>query len=335
MGERPSAGGEGSGDDAPAASVVVVAVPLQAPHLDGLRRRFPALRFVVVDGEPTAGDVAEAEVLIAWSLPPELLAAAPRLRWLQTGGAGVERFPLAELARRGITVTNASGVHAPNMAEHAMAMILAFARGLPQLLRAQAAHRWRDEATHREVFELPGQTLLLVGLGAIATATAPRAAAFGMRVIGVRRGASAPPPYVETLFDRADLIAALGEADHVVLTLPATPTTRGLFGAAELAAMRRGAYLYNLGRGAVVETDALIAALAAGHLGGAGLDVVDPEPLPPESPLWEMPNVLITAHTAGATPRYWDRGAALIEANLDAWMRGDPLRNRVDLDAGY
>lgn len=333
MGEKSGTGDEMAAEPG---RRVVIAVPLQEHHREGLRRRFPALDFAVVDGAPVAADLAEADALITWNLSTELLAAAPRLDWLQTGGAGVDGFPLAALAARGIVVTNASGVHAPNMAEHAMAMILAFARGLPQLLRAQAAHRWRDEATHREVFELPGQTLLLVGLGEIASAIAPRAAAFGLHVHGVRRNLNAsPPPHVERVVPLTDLTVALRQADHVVLTLPATAETRGLLGEAELAAMRRGAYLYNLGRGAVVDTPALIAALTAGQLGGAGLDVVDPEPLPADSPLWEMPNVIVTAHTAGATPRYWDRGAALIEANLDRWLKGEPLLNRVDLDAGY
>jgi len=334
MDERPD--GETRTESAAPAATVVIGVPLGPERVERLRQRFPGVRLVVNEGAPAPADVAAADALVVWSLPPAVLAAAPRLRWLQTGGAGVEGFPLAELAARGIVVTNARGVHGPNMAEHALAMMLAFARGLPRLLRAQAAHRWRDEATHREVFELGGQTLLLVGLGEIASALALRAQALGLRVLAVRRRPerSAPPGVAEVL-PLAELAAALGQADHVVLTLPATAGTRGLFGAAEFAAMRRGAYFYNLGRGATVDTAALVAALERDHLGGAGLDVVDPEPLPADSPLWDLPNVLITAHTAGATPRYWDRGLALIETNLDRFLRGEPLRNVVDLGAGY
>ncbi len=329
---------QGSGGAAAPIKKVVVGVPLRPEHLEGLRRRFPGVTFAVADGEsgPTAAEVADADGLVVWRLPAEVLAEASGLRWLQTGGAGVESFPLAELAARGVVVTNASGVHAPNMAEHTLAMMLAFARGLPALMRAQVDHRWRDEAIHREVFELGGQTLLLVGLGEIAAAIAERAAVFGMRVVGVRRRAELPsPPRVEAVRPLEELHAALAEADHVVLTVPATAGTRGLIGPAELAVMRPGAYIYNLGRGATIETAALVAALAGGHLGGAGLDVVDPEPLPPESPLWDLPNVLITAHTAGATPRYWDRGVALIETNLDRLLRGEPVATRVDLEAGY
>ena len=315
---------------------LLVAVPLREEHLARLRAAFPDLVIGVVDGPPAATELAAADALVAWQLDADRLAAAPRLGWLQTGGAGVEGLPLGQLAARGIVVTNMSGVHAPNMAEHILAMMLALARQIPQLVRAQAARTWRDTETHDRVFELQGQTLLLVGLGDIALAVAARAAAFGMRVHGVRRRPDLPhPAAVEEVVPVARLAEVLPRADHVAITLPLTPDTRGLFGMAELAAMRRGAYLYNVGRGAVVDTAALVAALDAGHLGGAGLDVVDPEPLPPDSPLWAMENVLITAHTSGATPRYWDRGVEIIAVNIARYRAGEPLINEVDLVAGY
>ena len=315
---------------------LVVTVPLRPEHLARLQIAFPDLEIVTVDGALSAVDVADADAVVAWQFDGDLLAAAPRLGWLQTGGAGVEGFPLAELAARGVVVTNMSGVHAPNIAEHILAMMLALARQIPQLVHAQAARTWRDTDTHARVFELHGQTLLIVGLGDIGLALAERAAAFGMRVLGVRRRPDLPrPATVEEVVPVARLAEGLARADHVAITLPLTPRTRGLFGAAELAAMRPGAYLYTVGRGAVVDTAALVAALQSGRLGGAGLDVVDPEPLPPDSPLWGMANVLITAHTSGATPKYWDRGVEIIAANIARYRAGEPLLNEVDLVAGY
>jgi phosphoglycerate dehydrogenase-like enzyme len=203
------------------------------------------------------------------------------------------------------------------------------------LLRAQIQHEWRDEATHREVGELQGQTVLIAGMGEVGRAVAQRAVAFGMRVNGLRRRADALPAGFDQVYAIGDLHAALANADHVVVTLPNTPRSGGLFDAAAFAAMKPGASIYNVGRGPVIDTAALIAALASGHLGGAGLDVTDPEPLPAYSPLWDMENVLITAHTSGATPRYWERQADLIADNIRRIQRGDAPRNLVDLDAGY
>ncbi len=316
-------------------ATLVVTVPLTETHLARLRARFPDLT-VILANEPTAADLAAADGFVGWSIDEPMLAAMPRLVWYQTGGAGVENLPLAALAARGVTLTNNSGVHAINMSEHVLAMMLAFARALPRLIRAQEARRWRDEETRTSTFELHGQQLLLVGLGDIALAVAERAAAFGMHISGVRRRpALDPPASVPTLVPIAQLHDALAAADHVVVSLPLTAATRGLLGAAEIAAMKRGAYLYNVGRGAVIDQAALIDALAVGRLGGAGLDVTDPEPLPVDSPLWGMANVLITAHTSGASPNYWDRGIAIIEENVARFRAGEPLINEVDLDAGY
>jgi phosphoglycerate dehydrogenase-like enzyme len=279
--------------------------------------------------------LAVADALVGWHLDRETLAAAPRLRWMHGAGAGVEQFDPHEFARRGVLLTNSSGVSAPNMAEHVLGMMLALARRFPTLVRAQSRRAWRDLETHREVAELQGQTVLVVGLGAVGRAVALRAAALGMRVLGVRRREGEPPPGVAALFDLAALPDALAEADHVVVALPNTPGTRGLIDAATFAAMKPGAVIYNVGRGSAIDSAALLEALRSGRLGGAGLDVTDPEPLPADSPLWDMENVLITAHTSGATPRYWERQSALIAENIGRMQRGEPLRNLVDLEAGY
>jgi len=316
--------------------VLAFAVEVPEESFRRVREAWPTLRLDRLADPAPPDALGEVEALVAWSLTHEQLAAAPRLRWLQAMSAGVEHLPLTDLAERGIRLSNMSGVHAPNIAEHALAMMLALARRIPALVLAQRDHRWRDTATHDEVFELAGQTVVLVGLGAIGAAIAPRAAAFGMRVLGVRRNPEqALPPGVAEGFGLDRLDAALAEADHVVVSLPATPDTRGLFDAARLAAIKPGAFFYNVGRGATVDTAALTAALATGHLGGAGLDVVDPEPLPPESPLWGMANVLITAHTSGATPKYWERGVEILLDNLRRYAAGQRLQTEVDPRAGY
>src|SRR5215213_6023814 len=315
---------------------VVVAMSVPEEVLARFRAEFPEIHFIVPSDGPTEDDVRDADAIVGWELPSHLLQAASRLRWMHASGAGVERYDLAQIAARGVMLTNSSGVSAPNMAEHVLGMMIALTRRFPRLLRAQTQREWRDEATHREVGELQGQTALVVGIGEIGRAVARRAAPFGMRVNGLRRraGDSAPAGF-DHVFAISDLHAALADADHVVVTLPSTPHSRGLFDAAAFAAMKPGAAIYNVGRGPVIDTAALIAALESGHLGGAGLDVTDPEPLPLDSPLWDMENVLITAHTSGATPRYWERQADLIAENIQRIQRGDDPRNLVDLEAGY
>ena len=315
---------------------LLIAVPLTDAHLERLRRAFPEVDVVATGGRLDAEALADADAVVVLGFDAELLAKAPRLGWLQSGGAGVDNLPLPDLAAHGVLVSNASGVHAVNMGEHVLAMMLAFARGIPRLVRAQSDRMWRDEPTRSEVFELSGQTVLLVGVGDIGLAAGERAVAFGMRVLGARRRLDGSvPKWLDEVVPLDRLDDALARADHVVVSLPLTAATRGLFDADRLAAMRRGAYLYNVGRGAVVETTALVASLASGHLGGAGLDVVDPEPLPGDSPLWAMDNVLITAHTAGATPRYWDRVIEILVANVARYRDGEALLNEVDLAAGY
>jgi len=331
----------------PPLRTLLVAMSIPEAILSRFRAEFPEIRFVVPSegaasdavsarATPTEDEVRDVDAIIGWELPLHLLEAATRLRWMHASGAGVERYELAQIAARGVMLTNSSGVSAPNMAEHVLGMMIALTRRFPRLLRAQTRREWRDEATHREVGELRGQTVLIAGIGEIGCAVAQRAAAFEMRVNGLRRRADAPlPAGFEQVFGIGDLAAALADADHVVVTLPNTPRSRGLFDAAAFAAMKPGAAIYNVGRGPVIDTAALIAALESGHLGAAGLDVTDPEPLPADSPLWEMENVLITAHTSGATPRYWERQGELIAENIRRIQRGEVPRNVVDLEAGY
>lgn len=327
--------------------LIIMGISIEALH--NLRQRFPALRFVVPGEEtdsdgryriaevaPSEAELAEADVIVGWTVSQEQLDQAPRLRWFHAGSAGVEHLDLAALRDHNVILTNSSGVSAPNMAEHALGMMVALARRFPRLMREQARHSWRDEDTHREVRELGEETVLIIGTGEIGSQVASRAAAFGMRVEGLRRRAGADtPPNFSRIWARAELGTALAGADHVVVTLPDTPGTRNFLDAAAFAACKPGAMIYNVGRGAVIDTQALVAALQSGHLGGAGLDVTEPEPLPSDSPLWDLENVLITAHTSGASPRYWDRQEALISDNIARYLEGRPLRNLVDFEHAY
>ena len=276
----------------------------------------------------------EIEVIIGFP-PRELLAEMPRLRWFQQWAAGADwlrRRP--ELVDAGFTLTSAVGIHAVQIGEHVFAMLLALARDLPGAVLAQRQRRWQgfnDVAT----FELFEKRLLVVGVGAIGARVAELGAAFGMHVVGVRRNPDKGAPGVERMVGPDALDAELAGADAVVLTVPLTDETRGMLSAARIAAMKPGGVLVNIGRGGTVDEAALAAALADGTLQGAALDVFEDEPLPPGSPLWGLRNLLITAHYAGATPRYAERAMALALDNLARYREGKPLRNVVDKRLGY
>ena len=322
----------------PALTTFAFLEPLDTAQLQPFRQALPDVELVVGDGKalPAGLDRAQAAA-IGWDYIhiDDLLDAAPALRWLHWRGAGIDRIAGSRLLASDVVITNGSGNHAPNIAEHLLGLMLAFARRLPQLIRAQQERHWTTLGMD-DVFELSGQTLAIVGLGSIGEALAWRAAALGMRVVGVRRhAAGAPPRGVERVVDASALDDVLPLADHVAITLPLTADTRGLFDAARLARCRRGAYLYNVGRGPVVVPDALLAALDSGQLAGAGLDVTDPEPLPESSPLWRHPCIVITAHTSGYTPRSFERWQQLLLDNLRRFVRDEPLLNVVDKRLGY
>ncbi|CAL1240380.1 D-2-hydroxyacid dehydrogenase [Candidatus Methylocalor cossyra] len=318
---------------------LVIAFDLPSPWVARIEAEYPDLEVVLcADLERLPEVLPGAQALMAgWWPDPEqtrtVLRHGRQLAWIQTAGAGVDGMLTRELRQRNVVVTNMSGVHAHNIGEHVLAMMLAFARGLVQILPHRERREWWRPADG--VFELRGQTLAVVGLGAIGQAVAQRAQALGMRVIGSRRNPTGPVPGVVRVYGQDQLHAMLSDADHVAVCLPLTDATRGLFGAEAFAAMRPGAYFYNIGRGRTVDQDALVAALRSGRLGGAGLDVTDPEPLPPDSPLWELPNTLITCHSAGMTPHYWDRAIPLLLANIGRFRAGQPLLNVVDLQEGY
>lgn len=311
-------------------------VPISDEHLASVQAKFPEITFVRAPREEIDSHLPAADAVVAWHITPEQLDNAPRLKWIQSFAAGVDQMPFAELAARDIVVTNSSGVHAANISEHILAMMLAFARQLPWLLRHPPRGDWFEMPVRNHIFELGQQELLVVGTGDIGQGLAERARGLGMRVNGVRRRVDLPAPQVfSTIYPVAELADALPSADHVAICLPLTTGTRGLFDAAMLARMKPSAYVYNVGRGQIIDQDALIKALDDGTVAGAGLDVTDPEPLPAESPLWAMENVIVTAHTSGSTPRYWERILAILETNIARFQAGEPLHNVVDGAAGY
>lgn len=300
-----------------------------------IRRLAPELELLVSADRAEIEARIERVAIAAAGLPLELLGRATALRWFQQWGAGADwllRYP--EAARRDFILTNASGVHPIPISEQIIGALLMFARGLHRAVRWQAEGRWRKPPSD-ELFELPGKTMLLVGVGAIGERTAALAGALGMRVEGIRRNPERPAAGVAAVYGPDRLRERLAAADAVVLTVPLSAETRGMIGEAELAAMKPGAYLINIGRGGTVDEPALIRALEAGRLGGAALDVFASEPLPADSPLWALENVILTAHYAGATPHYNQRALAIFLDNLGRFQRGEPLRNVVDKQAGY
>lgn len=307
--------------------------------LEDLRRRFPDVAFVSPE-DRAAADAAlpDAEIVLGYAVRPHNFAAAKRLRWIQITSAGVGSVVFPALAESDVVLTNGSGLFSDAMAEHGLGMMLAFARRLHHARDLQRERRWgqtwlRDGAPGFATLE--GATLGIVGFGSIGAALARRARGFGMRVIGLRRTPRTPPDPADAQWPLERLDELIGESDWLALAAPLTDATRGMIGAGEIARMRPHAVLINLGRGGLVDEDALIAALAGGRIGGAALDVFREEPLPESSPFWAMPDVIVTPHVSGIGPRLWERAMALFARNLTAFREGRPLENVVDKRAGY
>ncbi len=285
------------------------------------------------DADSLAQRIGDADVLVVSGLWQDaLLEAAPRLRYIQSIGAGTDQFPREALQARGIRLASARGVNAAAVAQHAMALILALARRLPEARDNQKKRFWRGmigDLAQRED-ELGGKTLLIVGLGDIGGRLARLAKAFEMRVVALRRNPDAGGGAADGVHAMAELRALLPAADVVALTCPLTPETERLIDSAAFAAMKPSACLVNVARGRVVDEPALVAALASRHIAGAGIDVTAEEPLSPESPLWDMERVLLTPHTAGETRRYEDNVIEILRDNLARLWRGEQaLRNEV------
>jgi phosphoglycerate dehydrogenase-like enzyme len=317
--------------------LIYVTSQLSEAAVGALATVAPNVTVVVVDGAAEAARYAgEAHGMDANLATAEFLAATPGLRWMQSWSAGVERYVRMRAvgARDELVLTNMAGMYGPVIAEHVFAMLLSRTRDLNHYLALSEEGRW-DRQSGAAMGALQGRTMLVVGVGGIGSEIAARAHAFGMRVLGTVRTARPAPPYVDYLGTGDELADLLPQADVVVLAVPLTDETRHMIDAAALASMREGAWLVNIARGPVVETDALVRSLDQGHLGAAFLDVTDPEPLPSGHPLWGRDNVLITPHVAGNAELSGDRAYALFAENLRRFGAGEPLLNVVDKSAGY
>lgn len=314
-----------------------------AEQVDALRRQFPAHTFLHARSDAEAlALIAEADIAFMPELKPEHLAAARRLKWAHSPAAGVGGMLFPAMIDAPVVMTNSRGISADTIAEHVLAVTLALFRKLPLTMAAQHERRWVQEGVvaGAPLRLIGGSSVLIVGLGAIGAATAARFHALGARVTGVRRQHTVPFPEGVQVVEPPDRLGALlPHADVVVLAIPQTRETSGLIGAAELRVMRRDAVLVNVGRGALVDEAALVAALTAppGHpgIGGAALDVFEQEPLPASSPFWGLPNVIVTPHVAGFRPEHWSAVREMFAGNLRRFEAGAPLHNLVDKHAGY
>ena len=290
---------------------------------------------IVTPDQITAQPDLLPQIAVAYGgLGREQIAQATGLRWLQLSHAGVNGFLTPQSQAHDFVLTNASGVHAAPITEHMFGMALMVTRRLAPAWDRQKTHRWSADGLGSEVDLLWGKTLGVLGVGAIGGHSAGVGKAFGMRVLGLRRGGEAHPD-VEKMYMPDQRMEFLAESDVVMNTLPLTEKTRGFLGRAELAAMKPGVILVNTGRGGTVDTDALMDALNAGHLGAACLDVTDPEPLPEDHPLWTTANVYLTPHYSGDRPDYGARADAIFLDNLRRYLNGEPLVNVVDKQEGY
>lgn len=281
-----------------------------------------------------AGDrLAATDILLtSGAFQDDWLPLLPKLRWFQTLSAGVDKLPLEKLEAKGIQVTNMSGVHSIQMSEYALSVMLDFVRRTHTLLENQKNKEWN----HRiRTGELHGRTVGIIGTGAIGSEVARKAKAFDMKVIGYSRSGRDRDYFDEVRKGSDGLHSLLRESDFVVVIVPATSETENLIRAEELALMKPSAFLVNMARGSVIDETALIEALRQGTLAGAALDVFREEPLPAESPLWEMEQVAVTPHISGNTPKYVERCAEILFPNIRRFIENKPLINRIDPGHGY
>jgi phosphoglycerate dehydrogenase-like enzyme len=306
---------------------------------EAIRKRWPEMRVLHLPNyDQLPAELPDADIFVGYSLRAEQLKEGKKLKWIHSTAAGVAQLMYPELRESGIMVTNPSGIFSVPMAEHTMGLLLALARNFPDSVRGQDRARWAQQEIWdkpQHLTELNGKVLLIVGYGSIGREVAKRAKAFDMRVWGVTRSGEGDRTHAERIFSAAKLHEALPDADCVLISAPETLETKYLMGAAQIARMKRGARMINVGRGSLLDEAALVQALESGALGGAALDVTETEPLPAESPLWKAPNLFITPHTSGVSDRLWDRQTAILISLLERWFDGREMFNRVDFARGY
>ncbi|HTS36320.1 MAG TPA: D-2-hydroxyacid dehydrogenase [Candidatus Solibacter sp.] len=308
--------------------------------LQRLQQEFPSVRFTHRDSyDGIERDLRDAEVIFTISLRPEQFAAAKCVKWIHAPSAAVHQFLFPDLVSSDVLLTNSREVHGPVVAEHVVALIFALAKKIPQAASFQHQRVWGQERIWNEGShprEIAGTTLGLIGVGSIGRRVAQMASTLGMRVIAVREHIErGTPPGVEAVFPPSAIDDVLRQSGFVVLAAPLLDTTISLINADRLAAMGPDTYLINVGRGAQVDQSALADALRSRRIAGAALDVFEREPLPADSPLWELDNLLITPHTAGLTDKLWHRHYELFSDNLRRYLAHEPLRFVVNKRRGY
>jgi phosphoglycerate dehydrogenase-like enzyme len=304
-----------------------------------LQAEFPEIRVVLVQNpQQRQVELVDTDVLFAVRFSPEDLKAAKQLKWLHLSSAGATHVLFPELVESDVIVTNSRGLYGVPIAEHVLGMMIILARKLHEAYRFQLEGRWpRKEmfARYPTFSELYGRTAGIVGLGDIGLAVAERVKALGMRVIANKRTVGARPACVDELLGSEGLPYLLQNSDFVVIAAPLTPETKGLIGEKELRMMKPTAYIFNVGRGAIIQESVLIRALREGWIAGAGLDVTEVEPLPLDSELLRLPNVFLTPHYSGLRSCYWDHALAIFKSNLGKFLRGESLDKVVDKRSGY
>ncbi len=306
-----------------------------------LQQQFPQVKVVnLPDYKRVDAEIVDAEIIMAWSIRPQQIVAARRLRWIHSPAAAVNQLMFPELVDSEIILTNAREVHGPVVAEHVIALVFALAKKIPDSVRLQDKHVWGQQILWDErprIREVAGATLGLVGLGSIGRAAVKSAKALGMQVIAVREHPEKGSEGVDSVFGPgpAQVDEVFRQSDYIVLAAPVTGSTNAIANAERLALMKPDACLINVGRGALVDEAALALALRERKIGGAALDVFPTEPLAADSPLWDLPNLLITPHTAALTDRLWERHYALFAENLRRYLAGEPLLAGVDKRKGY
>src|SRR5450755_2987849 len=311
--------------------------PLWFP--ERLRRNFPQLNVVhLSDYRRVDAVIPDAEIAITWSVRPEQIAAAKKLRWIHSPAAAVHQLMFPKLVNSDIILTNAREVHGPVVAEHVIALIFALAKKIPGSVRLQQKHVWGQQILWDElprIREVAGATLGMIGLGSIGRPVVRSAKALGMRVIAAREHPEKGSEGADAVFGPDQIDEVFRQADYIVLAAPVTDSTKQIANARRLALMKPGACLINVGRGPLVDETALAVALRKKRIGGAALDVFPKEPLAADSPLWDVPNLLITPHTAALTDKLWERHYALFSDNLRRYLRCEVLMAVVDKQKGY
>ena len=302
-----------------------------------LRNSFPSVNFCQA---PTQADqvreIPDAEVLFG-AITPAVFEAAGKLRWCHFVGAGFDKLVRGNPAfvASDVVLTNAPGTHAMAMADHVMGMILMFAHRLVDMLDDQRAHRWDVDKYRAQITELEGTTMGLLAVGSIGRAVAVRAQAFGIRVYGVDLKPMKPPEGVTEVWTLEGLERLLRISDWFVVTAPLTDGTEGLLNRERIGQLKQGSHLIVISRGGIVDETAVVEGLRSGSIAGAGFDAVETEPLPDESPLWDMPDVLISPHVSGDSPQTWERRYRIFKDNLARYLKGDPLLHICDKRAGF